>query len=202
MTLNVQPIPRTKSKTAVSANSLWRLSLEQYHQMIEAGILTDDDHIELLEGLLVNKMPKKPSHSLSTQLVGEMLSKLLSDGWFINFQEPITLKDSEPEPDVVVVHGERRNYFNHHPYAQQVAIVIEVADATLKRDRALKKRLYAEAGILVYWIVNLLENQVEVYTNPVGQDYRDVHVYRGQDEVPVVVMGREIGRISAHTLLP
>jgi Uma2 family endonuclease len=111
--------------------------------MIQAGILTEDDPVELLEGWLVTKMPKKATHTLTTQLTQEILAQIVPNGWFVNAQEPITLKDSEPEPDVAVVRGKRRNYQNRHPGPTDVALVIEVADATLQRDQIIKKRLYA-----------------------------------------------------------
>src|SRR5688572_15978989 len=82
---------------AVPTDPIWRLSVDQYHQMVGAGILIDDDPVELLEGWLVTKMPKSPSHRLTTQLTREAVASILSGGWFVVSQEPITLSDSEPE---------------------------------------------------------------------------------------------------------
>ncbi len=157
-------------------DEVWRLSVAQYHAMIGAGILTEDDPVELLEGWLVKKMPKKPRHRVVTQLTREALAGLLPAGWHVDAQEPITTAASEPEPDVAVVAGDRLRYLDHHPGPQDVALVVEVADSSLRRDRSTKKRIYAAAGIPVYWVVNLLENQVEVCTAPAGlaqqPDYR------------------------------
>ena len=122
---------------------IWRLSVAQYHQMIQSGILTEDDPVELLEGWLVTKMPKSRRHSLVTQLTREAIANVLPDGWFVDAQEPITTETSEPEPDVVVVRGTRRDYLDHHPTPDTVALVVEVSDATLQRDRTVKMLLYA-----------------------------------------------------------
>ena len=191
---------------AVPTDLIWRLSVSQYHDMIRTGILTEDDPVELLEGWLVTKMPKNPRHSLTTQLTREALARLLPASWYVDAQEPITLEDSEPEPDVVVVRGDRRQYLDRHPGPQDVTLVVEVADTTLQRDRTLKKRLYAAARIPVYWIVNLPENRFEVYTDPTGpadqSDYRQRQDYGPSDEVPLVIEGREVSRLAVQELLP
>src|SRR6266545_7649231 len=138
-TLSVSAV--SKQSAAVPADVIWRFSVDQYHAIIRAGILTADDPVELLEGWLVTKMPKNPRHSVVTQQTREALVRVLPSGWYVNTQEPITTEDSEPEPDVAVVRGERRQYLDHHPGPQDVPLVIEVADSSLQRDRTLKKRL-------------------------------------------------------------
>ncbi|HEX5083086.1 MAG TPA: Uma2 family endonuclease, partial [Blastocatellia bacterium] len=98
------------------------------------------------------------------------------------------------------------DYVEHHPGPNDVPLVIEVSDSTLRRDRGLKKRIYARAGIQVYWIINLLENCIEVYTEPTGNveepDYQRRQGYSPDDEMPVVIEGKEIGRLAARELLP
>jgi len=185
---------------------IWRLSVQQYHAMIQAGILTEDDPVELLEGWLVLKMPKSPSHRMVTRLLGKALERLLPADWYVDTQEPITIVDSEPEPDVVVVRGDTRQYHDRHPGSQDVALVVEVADTTLRRDRTLKKRLYAQAGIPIYWIVNLPERWFEVYTQPSGPiespDYGRRQDFGPADWVPVIIENSEVGRIAVQELLP
>lgn len=100
----------------------YRLSVAQYHQMIAAGILTENDAVELLEGWLVSKMTKNRLHSLSTQLTREALAQIVPEGWYVDDQEPITMGDSEPEPDVIVVQGSRRDY-TEQPTGDKVALV-------------------------------------------------------------------------------
>jgi Uma2 family endonuclease len=203
-TLSVSAV--SKQSAAVPTDVIWRLSVDQYHAIIRAGILTEDDPVELLEGWLVTKMPKNPRHSVVTQQTREALVRVLPSGWYVNTQEPITTADSEPEPDIAVVRGERRQYLDHHPGPQDVPLLIEVADSSLQRDRTLKKRLYAAAGILVYWIVNLIDNQIEVYTDPSGPgdqpDYRHRQNYGLTDAIPVVIEGRAVGHLVVQDLLP
>lgn len=200
------PPPAIGQSAAVPTDLVWRLSVDQYHAMIHAGILTDDDPVELLDGWLVFKMPKKPPHILVTLLIRQALERLVPAGWYVNTQEPITTNDSEPEPDVVVIRGEPRDYLDHHPGPHHVALVVEVADTTLPRDRGLKKRLYALAGIPVYWIANLPETQFEVYTDPSGPaaqpDYGQRQEYGPSDALPVVIEGVEVGRLAVRELLP
>lgn len=185
---------------------LWRLSLEQYHAMAQAGILTENDPVELLEGWLVYKMTKNPPHTFATQQLRLAIEHFVPGGWFVNVQEPITVGNSEPEPDIVIVRGNRRDYLKRHPGPTDVELVIEVADATLRVDRNFKKRIYARAGVPVYWIVNLLDEQIEVYSQPTGPSKRpDYHIrqdYLHADELPVIIDGREIGRLAVKELLP
>jgi Uma2 family endonuclease len=191
---------------AVPTLPIWRLSVEQYHEMIERGILTEDDPVELLEGWLIPKVPKKPRHSAATRRTRSALEPRLPKGWFIDIQEPITLADSEPEPDNSVVRGDKERYDSHHPGAKDVGLVVEVSEASLHRDRGAKKRIYAEAHIPVYWIVNLIDDQVEVHTDPTGPaarpDYRKRVVYRPGQSVPLVLGGKTVARIPVRDLLP
>ncbi|KYC43047.1 hypothetical protein WA1_13175 [Scytonema hofmannii PCC 7110] len=191
---------------AVPTEPIWRFSIEQYHQMICQGILTEDDPVELLEGWLIPKMPKNPPHRVATKLTRNILEKLVPDGWYVDTQEPITLDNSEPEPDVVIVRGDTRDYLDQHLGAKDIALVVEVSDSTLERDRTLKKRIYARANIPVYWIVNLIEQQVEVYTEPVNLSeeptYQQRHDYQITETIPLFIAGCEIGRVSVQNLLP
>ena len=185
---------------------IWRLGVEQYHAMVRAGILGDDDPVELLDGWLVYKMPKNPPHRAVTRLVQDALARIVPAEWYVDAQEPITLPDSEPEPGVMVIRGQTRQYLDRHPGPRDVALVVEVSDATLQRDQELKKHVYARADIPVYWIVNLVENQIEVYSGPSGPAaqpaYRQQQRYRPAESVPVVIEGHPAGQIAAGELLP
>jgi Uma2 family endonuclease len=185
---------------------IWRLSVEQYHEMLRAGILTPDDPVELLEGWLVFKMGKNPPHVVATNLVRAALERLLLAGWFVGSQDPVTTETSEPEPDVAVVRGSPRQYYDRHPGPRDVALVVEIADATLRRDQEWKRRIYAAAGIPVYWIVNLPEKVLEVYMTPSGPadqpGYQQRLIYKASDEVSLVIEGQEVGLIAVRELLP
>lgn len=107
----------------------FRLSVDQYHELIRAGILTADDPVELLDGWLATKIPKNPAHRVATKLVREALESIVPAGWYVDSQEPITTGDSEPEPAVSVIRGTTRQYQDRHPGPREVALVVEVADA-------------------------------------------------------------------------
>ena len=202
----IPPVTGNYPGGAIPGEPIWRLTVEQYHEMIRQGILTEDDPVELIEGWLITKMPKNPPHSVATGLLREALERAIPAGWYIDAQEPITLSDSEPEPDGVIVRGERRQYLDHHPGSKDLALVVEVADATLPRDRGQKKRMYARAAVPIYWIVNLPEKQIEVYSDPTGPaeqpDYRKRQDYRAADEIPLVLDGRAVKGIAVSELLP
>jgi Uma2 family endonuclease len=196
------PAPPDTQDDEITASSIYRLTVEQYHQMIAAGILTDDDPIELLGGWLVEKMGKKPPHSVATRLTVPQIKKYLPDTWFVDTQEPITTADSEPEPDIAVIRGDPRDYLEHHPTPADIAMIVEVSDTTLQRDRVLKQQIYARAGIPVYWILNLVERTLEVHTQPDGTRYALRTVYSDQQRVPLVIAGETVAEIAVAALLP
>ena len=205
--MTVQNLFETDAKNSqefIPVDALWRVTVDQYHAMIDSGALTKDNPIELLQGWLVQKMPKKPKHSVNTRLLFDILSELISSRWFVNIQEPITTEDSEPEPDLAIVKGKIQDYFSQHPQPTQIALLIEVSDATLKRDRTLKKQLYASAAIPIYWVVNLPDSQIEVYSSPfdgaAGSDYKQQQTYGLDEAVPVLVEDQIIGKIVVNQL--
>src|SRR5438132_1307614 len=106
--------------------------------MIDAGILTEDDPVELLDGCLVRKMPRHPLRSFFTSEVREWLDGVLPAGYFTNAQDPVTLPTSEPEPDISVIRGQRRMFVKWHPHAADAALFVEVSDSTLANDRGPK----------------------------------------------------------------
>jgi Uma2 family endonuclease len=190
----------------VPIDALWRVSVAQYHAMIASGALTKDNPIELLQGWLVQKMPKKPKHSTITRILRKLLGEMVLQGWYVDSQEPMTTADSEPEPDIMIVQGTELDYLEHHPGPEDVALVIEVSDATLNRDRTLKKQLYAAASAPVYWIANLLDSQVEVYSQPLvgaaGPDYKQRQTYTLTESTPVWIKTEQIGEIPVSQLFP
>jgi Uma2 family endonuclease len=206
LTAPTMPAPTTAAPSPRARPQLYRLSVAQYHEMARRGILTAADRVELLDGLLVQKMTKNPPHTLATQLTREAVERPLPNGWFVNVQEPVTTATSEPEPDVSIIRGERRQFGTHHPSPKDVAAAIEVADSSLADDQGWKKQVYAAASIAVYWIVNLVDCRVEVYTEPTGPadqpGYRQRRDYGPTEEVPLVLDGKEVARIPVRELLP
>jgi Uma2 family endonuclease len=186
------------------APTLYRLSVAQYHDMIKAGVLKEGEKVELLEGLLVEKMTRNPPHDGSLMLVQATLNNHLPSGWLTRVQSAITTGDSEPEPDVVVVPGPMRRYLRSHPSPTEVALVVEVADSSLDLDRGDKLRIYARARLPVYWIINIPDMCVEVYTQPRGRNptYRQRRDYLPDQTIPLVIAGQDAGTIAVRDLLP
>jgi Uma2 family endonuclease len=188
-----------------SVYPLYRFRVDQYEKMIEAGVLTSADRVELIEGIVVQKMTQYPPHAVAIDYTLDALRPLLPDGWRLREQKPIKLSDSEPEPDLVVVRGPLQRYERRHPGPRDIALLIEVADTSLEGDRQEKGRMYARARIPVYWIINLNDRQVEVYTEPKGGKepaYRQRTDYDADAKVSLVIEGNEIGQVSVRELLP
>lgn len=181
-----------------------RMSVARYHELILAGAFNEHDSVELLDGVVVEKMSKNPPHCLTTRKCDLLLSQLCPKGWHVQNQEPITLQNSEPEPDIAVVCGCLDDYASRHPTRHEVALVVEVADTTLVTDR-FKAELYALAEIPVYWLINLVNRQIEVMTAPglMGNQgrYLDSTIYQAGQELPLIVDGQHIGSIAVDNLL-
>jgi Uma2 family endonuclease len=182
-----------------------RFTVHQYHRMIETGVLGEQDNVELLEGWIVDKMPQHPTHAGTISVLLRMLSSLLPRGWIVRVQSPVTLSDSEPEPDLAVVRGPEERYFSAHPTGSDIALVIEVADVSLEHDRTVKRQAYAKAGIPTYWIVNLVELTVEVYSQPKSgrpPRYQKSVALGLEYGVDLVIGGRNRGSIPVRRLFP
>jgi Uma2 family endonuclease len=184
---------------------LYRFSVEQYEKMLETGVFSSADRVELIEGIVVQKMTQHPPHAVAIDYTMDALRPLLPEGWRLREQKPIKLSDSEPEPDLVIVQGPLRRYESRHPRPADIAVVIEVADTTLEGDHRDKGRMYARARIPVYWIINLNDRQVEVYNEPKGGKspaYRRHSEFGMDAKVPLLIEGNEIGKVPVHDLLP
>ncbi|MDZ8106092.1 MAG: Uma2 family endonuclease [Nostoc sp. DedQUE12a] len=144
-----------------------RFTIEEYHQLIELGFLKEGDRIELIRGELIQMVAKGTPHTVCGSILCRQLDRLLGDRAVIRGQDPITLPNqSEPEPDVAIARGKDEDYLAHHPYPEDIFLVVEISDSTLDYDQTKKLELYAEAGIANYWIVNLNARQLESYSQP------------------------------------
>jgi hypothetical protein len=192
--------------TEIPSSRLWRLTVEQYHEMLRAGILSEDDSVELIEGVLVQKMGKNPPHIIALTKLRDLLLRLDLIGWTLMLQDPIGLDDSEPEPDATLVRGIVDDYASGLPAPDDIGLVVEVSDASLSGDRGYKKHLYAKNGIVQYWIVNLVAGQVEVHTEPItasaDADYKNRTLYFAGDVVPLILDGSTLGAIPVAAILP
>jgi Uma2 family endonuclease len=183
-----------------------RFTVPEYHKLIEIGMLTEDDRVELLEGYLVEKTPHDPIHDGTLQKINRRLLRAIPNGWDLRIQMVATLGQSEPEPDGALVRDDPSGYMTRHPGPADFGIAIEVSNTTLDSDRTDKLAIYSRAKLPVYWIVNLIDMQIEVYEQPSGPtvspDYATRRTYKPGDAVPLVLDGNVVGTIQASDLLP
>jgi Uma2 family endonuclease len=182
---------------------LYRLSLEQYEAMVASGVFTPRDRFHLINGFLVAKMTQNDPHCTADDLCGAALVRILPPGWYVRAAKPVRLPSqvSKPEPDRCVVRGAIRDYSQRSPGAADVGLIVEVAESSLGEDRKLA-RIYGASGIETYWIVNLVDRQVEVYTLPYADGYHARQDFAPGEEIPLVLDGAEVGRVPVDEILP
>lgn len=180
-----------------------RWSVAEYLRLAELGFLGEDDQIELLEGWPVKKMTKNPLHDSTVDQINLWLRSHLPPGWYVRVQNVIVTADSAPEPDLAIVRGRPKDYAKQHPAPQDVALIVEVADTSVTKDRQ-KRHLYARAGIPSYWLVNLLDKQLEVFSSPrcddVDADYDGHQVLGTRHKVSLKIPGRREIKLSVADL--
>jgi Uma2 family endonuclease len=180
-----------------------RMTVDRFIGLVDAGVFTKQDRVFLWHGSLVEKMSTGRPHIIAQLAVLSLLNALALHGYHTELEAPLEVKeDTLPEPDLAVIRGTSRDYPIRPPTARDVALIIEVSESSLAIDSGRKLADYASEGIPVYWIVNLPNRWIDVYSGPVGSTYRDHQVYGPDDEVPVVLDGREVGRILVREILP
>ncbi len=182
--------------------TLYRFTVAQYDRMVRDGTIGINERIELVDGLLLRKMGKNPPHVFTGKLALKLFAQIVAPDWHVAKEDPVVVSAwSKPEPDLSVVRGTERDYATRAITAADVALVAEIADASLASDRSEMANLYAQARIPVYWIINLVDRQVEVFSEPDSGGYRSrVDFAPGQD-VPVVIDGIEVGRIAVSDII-
>ncbi|MGQ4647351.1 Uma2 family endonuclease [Lyngbya aestuarii] len=178
---------------------LW--TVQEYHQMVEAGILQPDEKVELVAGQIIKKIsPQGSLHAAAIRRTERLLRERLGKQVLIQTQLPIELNDfSEPEPDVAVVRVDPLDYEESHPKASDVYLIIEVADSTLKRDCELKAKDYAQSGIVDYWVLDVKNQQLRVFREPTEDGYQS-EVVLGEDGIVSPLLFRDC-RIAVADLL-
>lgn len=151
--------------------TLAKWSVDDYHLMIESGVLNNRS-VELLEGEIVEMSPEGPSHRFTNDTVAEYLRELLRSQAKVFEAHPITLSNSEPEPDIAVVRLPNSNYLTRHPYPEDIYWLIEISNSTIEEDLDRKKKIYANAKIDEYWVINLKTTEIIVFREPFGNDYK------------------------------
>jgi hypothetical protein len=194
------PIPPSDSP---AEPPLWPISVAMYTAMIEAGILREADCVYLWKGRLAQRMTINRPHSLSLLKAADALRAILPDGYHVETEQPMSLRlePSVPQPDLMIPRGRYEDYPRDFPSTADVALIVEVADTSLSSDRAMAPT-YAAEGVPVYWITNIPGRRLEVHSEPDQGAYTRVTPFEPEDDVPVVLDGREVGRVRVADLLP
>ena len=155
-----------------------QFTIDEYNRLAELGFFHEDDRVELIKGEIIPMAAKGTLHSTFSRRLIRELSKLITNQATLQSQDPIIIPpNSEPEPDVAILKNKDDDYLNSHPAAQDLLLLIEIADSSLKYDQEVKLPLYAQAGVTDYWIFNLIENCLETYNQPF-QDLQGKFGYR------------------------
>lgn len=160
----------------------YRFTVHDYHRMGEAGILTEDDRVELIEGEIVTMSPIGSGHAGRVNKLTRLLVLRVGDHGLVSVQNPVRLSEySEPQPDFAVLKPSDDDYTSRHPNASDVLLLVEIADSSLGTDRRVKVPLYARHGVPVVWLVNLKDEVVEVHSEPSESGYQRVEIQSGDD---------------------
>ena len=166
-------------------SSLRSWTVDEYYQMAKTGILHPDEKVELIAGqILRNMTPQGSFHAAAITRTNRLLNQPTQPRFLVRSQLPIHLDNrSEPEPAVALVKRDRLDYDDRHPKAEDVYLIIEIADSTLKTDLTLKKQIYAEANIADYWVLDLTKRQLYVYRQPTSEGYQQEQILSEQDNI-------------------
>lgn len=155
----------------IAVSEIAHFTIEEYHRAIETGLLCDR-RVELIEGLIVEIPPEGTEHVYFEENLVKKLERSLSGRAYVRESKPITLSNSEPEPDIVVARLPRSQYIEHHPFSEDIELLIEVSKATRNRDLSTKKQLYAAENISEYWIVDIKNRKLIVFRFPASGEYQ------------------------------
>jgi Uma2 family endonuclease len=182
----------------------YRMSLEQYESLIVSGFFDKTDDVHLIDGIVVNRMAESPLHGAVCDLIRRTMEAILlaMAGWHARSQNGLRIPSltSIPRPDLAVVRGTEGDYRARYPDAAEAALVAEVSVSSLVADRALAV-VYGKAGIPFYWIVDVDDGQVEVYSDPGPDGYRSHQVLAPGHVLSVVIDGVEVGEIPVSDIL-
>lgn len=172
-------------------DTLVKWTVKDYHMMIEAGILKDR-HVELLAGEIHSMAPETPPHSFYGGSMADFFRGCLGNRALVREAHPITLANSEPEPDIALVRGQWLDYRSRHPSAEEVFLIVEVSQSTLAKDLETKKAVYAAAGIPEYWVVDLVNSLLIVFRNPQANNYLSQQELNSGDISPLMFLDIKI----------
>jgi Putative restriction endonuclease len=196
-----QPIISPAASATPPLASVYRMDIDEFERIAD---FLKAERVELIDGFIVERGDMDPPHSLTSVRLSRRLGRLIPDGWFVRENNPLRVHATyEPLPDFAVVQGDPDTaYGDRHPGPADAAIVIEISDSSLPKDRGEKLVNYAKGRIGVYWIVNLIDRQVEVYTLRRRGGYGKPRIFKPGQSVPVVIDGTEVGLIVIAEILP
>jgi hypothetical protein len=195
-----QPIALPPGPAAPALADVYRMDIDEFERV--AGLLKAE-RVELIDGLIVQRGAINPPQVLASEKLRRKLDPMLPDGWFTREDKPVQVhRTYEPLPDLSVVRGDPDTFEQGHPAPADLAMVVEISDSTLIKDRGEKQVNHARGGIAVYWIANLIDRQVEVYTEPNFDGYASCIVYKSGQSVPVLIDNVEVGQIAVAEILP
>ncbi len=184
----------------------YHMTVDVYDRLGESGVFGDKSPIYLWKGRLVEPMTKGDPHEFALGGLNEVLVQLCQGSWHVRPSSPVRVRDdSKPEPDFVVLRGRNRDYRKRKPSLQDVAMLVEISDSSLGHDSGEKRDVYAAASVPVYWIVNIPNQRIDVYARPTGPveqpRFESCQSFGPDDEVPVVLDGREVGKVAVKDVL-
>ena len=182
---------------------LYRMTVEKYESLIASGFFGKRDDVHLINGYLVNRIAESPLHGAVLDLVRLAIEAILLAGWYIRSEKGLRIPSqiSVPRPDLVIARGAPRDYLARYPEPADTALIVEVSYTSVDQDRAMAD-IYAAGGVAVYWLVNVDDGRVEVYSDPGPDGYRTHEVLAPGHVLHVVVDGVEIGEIAVADILP
>jgi Uma2 family endonuclease len=200
MSVALPPSPRYR----VAQMPVRRFTVEEYHRLIDERFFVDGEQFELIDGYITEKISRNPPHDAAVNRARRRIERALPPGWIVRIQSAITTADSEPEPDIAVARGDDDDYVSRHPGPLDLALVVEVANTTLATDRGPKLAAYARAQIEVYWIVNLDDACLEVFTapDPKSSSYAKSEILKSGESISISLDGQPSKSISVAELLP
>jgi Uma2 family endonuclease len=164
-----------------------------YHSIIEAGILTENDRVELINGDIIDMSPISSQHATTVKLLNAKFIQLVENKFVVGVQDPISLgENSEPEPDISLLLPPIEKYYDRHPAGSDIVLVVEVSLETHKYDREVKLPMYAEAQILVYMIVDLNKNCIELHTEPNQGNYTKQEIFFPGDTIKLPLIEKPL----------
>jgi Uma2 family endonuclease len=178
-----------------------RFTVDEYERIIASGSLNEPKKVELIDGYMVTKMGKSAEHGFSVKEVQKALAQTLPPGWTWRQEQPVRIPAyDEPEPDIAIVRGSDADYRHRVPEPADVGLLVELSATSVYADR-IQGNVYGRSAIPVYWIVNLVDRQVEVYTDPGPTGYASRSDFTSGQQVTVLIDGRQVGQIAVDDIL-